>query len=271
MYTLGNTILKLDNVSLKLGDKLILRDINIELKDVIRPNCVTGQIVSILAPSGFGKTKLFEVISGILKPTTGSVNLGMDLKPVKLGEVGVVQQNYPLFNHRTIFGNLDVAASRTMKDKAQREAKINELLEKFQLLNHSGYYPAELSGGQRQRVAIAQQLLCSNHFLLLDEPFSGLDINMIKEVSKFIVEIANMDELNTIIIVSHDVPSTAAISDTIWVMGRDFDSNGKPLEGARIKYIYDLMARGLAWHDDIETMPEFHALMNEIRTIFKTL
>jgi len=270
-YTLDKTILKLENVSLKLGDKQILKNLNIELKDIIRPNCITGQIVGLLAPSGYGKSKTLEVMSGIITPTTGKVLIGTELKPIQIGEVGVVQQNYPLFNHRTIFSNLDVAAARTMKNKEERHKRINELLEKFQLTKHSDFYPAELSGGQRQRIAIAQQLLCSNHFLLLDEPFSGLDINMIKEVSRFIVEIANMDELNTIIIVSHDVISTAAIADILWIMGKDKDEKGNDIDGAYIKYIIDLMERDLAWHEDIETMPKFHELLNQIREIFKTL
>ncbi len=100
------------------------------------------------------------------------------------------------------------------------------MLDRFNLRKQAALYPAQLSGGQKQRAAIAQQLLCSDHFLLLDEPFSGLDVIMIEKVSEMIVEIACTHELNTVIIVSHDIVSTAAIADTLWLMGRDRDANG---------------------------------------------
>jgi polar amino acid transport system ATP-binding protein/sulfate transport system ATP-binding protein len=270
-YQKTKTILKTENISLTLGDTHILRDINIEIKDIVRPDCIQGQIVGLLGPSGIGKTKFFEVLAGILKPTTGNVLINETLEPVKLGKVGVVQQNYPLFEHRTIYGNLEIAARNKLTDKNERKTKINEILDRFGLFNRSSYYPAQLSGGQRQRIAIAQQILCANHFLLMDEPFSGLDINMIKEVSKTIVEVANMDELNTIIIVSHDMPSTAAISDTLLLFGRDRNEKGELIPGARIKYEFDLIERGLAWKHDIEKTMEFQQLIVELRTIFPTL
>lgn len=274
-YEKKETILKVENVSLTIGDTQILKDINIEVKDIVRPGMSQGQIIGFLGPSGIGKTKFFEMLSGIIpindKNAVGKISIGQKLEPVALGKVGVIQQNYPLFEHRTIYSNLDIAAQIKYTDSKERAERITDILGRFDLEKRKKFYPSQLSGGQRQRVAIAQQILCSNNFLLMDEPFSGLDPNMIKKVSKLIIEVANMHELNTIIIVSHDILSTTAIADTLWVMGRDRDEKGEVIPGAKIKYEYDLIERGLAWRPNIESTHEFHSLCDELRGLFPNL
>ena len=261
-------ILKIDNVSLNFGDKVVLQNVNADIVNIVRPGMTQGQIVGFLGPSGIGKTKLFEIMAGLLRPTTGQVLIGTEQVPVKAGLMGVVQQNYPLFNHHTVFGNLDIAARKTTQNATERKDKIYNVLDRFSLRTHANMYPAQLSGGQRQRIAIAQQLLCSEHFLLMDEPFSGLDINMVEEVSNMIIEISNLHELNTIIIVSHDIVSTAAISDTLWLMGRDRDMHNNIIPGAKIKHTIDLIERHLAWQPDIKRLPDFTTLINEVRDMF---
>jgi ABC-type nitrate/sulfonate/bicarbonate transport system ATPase subunit len=274
-YNVGETIIKIKDVSLKLGGNQILRDINLEIKDITRPdiNKPQGQIVSLVGPSGVGKSQLVKIISGLNSTDncdlTGEVLLGNPLTPITLGQVGVVQQTYPLFEHRTVFGNLKVALRKL--PRKERKDKIFAYLEHFGLADKATLYPKQLSGGQRQRVAIAQQLLSSEHFILLDEPFSGLDINMIDKTSEMIVSSSNLDELNTIVIVSHDIVSTCAISDTVWLMGKDKNPDGSWVAGARIKKEYDLMAAGLAWHTDIKDNPEFTEFVKEIRHEFKDL
>lgn len=263
------TILKIENLSLKLGDNQILKDCNVEVRDVFRPGHTTGQVIGFLAPSGMGKTKFFECISGIRKPDTGTVLVGEDQKSTRVGLVGVVQQNYPLFMHKTVLANMKVAARKL--PSSERDDRIDDILKRFGLSDRKGHYPAMLSGGQKQRAAIAQQILCSNNFLLMDEPFSGLDINMVHEVSSLIKEVAHMHELNTIIIVSHDISATLAISDTIWMMGRDRDEAGNIIPGAKIKYKYNLMDMGLAWRENIEEISEFNQLKTEIKGLFPTL
>lgn len=274
-YEKKEIILKVENVSLKLGDNQILKDVNVEIKDIVRPGVTQGQIVGFLGPSGIGKTKFFEILSGIIpinnENACGSVLIGEKLEPVKIGQVGVVQQNYPLFNHRTIYKNMDIAASTKTSDAKERKDRIEDILTRFDLIKRKDFYPAQLSGGQKQRAAIAQQILCSNNFLLMDEPFSGLDINMVAKVSNLIVEVANMHELNTVILVSHDIISTAAISDTLWVMGRDRDEQNNIIPGSKIKHQFDLMERGLAWQKGIESSSSFHALIDEIRAMFPNL
>jgi ABC-type nitrate/sulfonate/bicarbonate transport system ATPase subunit len=270
-YELKNTILKVEQVSLNLGGNQILRDVNVEIKDVVRPGVSQGQIVGFLGPSGIGKTKFFEIMAGIIPPDTGQVLMGDPLTPAKIGRMGVVQQSYPLFKHRTVMGNLLVAAARKGIPSAERKDKIVSLLTEFGLEKQINHYPAELSGGQRQRVAIAQQLLCSDNFLLLDEPFSGLDILMIQRVSEMLKSIALMHEHNTIIVVSHDIEATAAIADTLWVMGRERNEQGEPIPGSRIKHTFNLMDRGLAWQENVMDRRDFHELVDEVRNLFKTL
>lgn len=269
IYKLGKSLIKIENVSLVLGGNTILKDVNAEVKDIYIPDQTIGQIVGFLGPSGIGKTKLFEVMAGLISPTTGSVQING--KPVKVGDLGVVQQNYPLFNHRTVLGNLEIAAKKNIKDRIARKAKIDDYLKRFKLIETVNLYPAQLSGGQKQRVAIIQQLLCSEHFLLLDEPFSGLDTIMVEQVCELISEIAHLHEDNTIVIVSHDIISTASIADTLWLMGRDRDEKGNIIAGSKIKYTYNLIEKGLAWQKRIQNNAIFIDLIKEVKDLFPTL
>ena len=166
-------------------------------------------------------------------------------------------------------GNLEVAASNGEIPPNERNDKIKWMLDRFNLTDQARKYPAELSGGQRQRVAIAQQLLCSEHFLLMDEPFSGLDILMVDRVCQMLREIACEHEHNTIIIVSHDIHATASISDTLWVMGRDRDASGNAIAGSKIKHTFDLAERDVCWHENAAARPEFKAVVDEVRALFR--
>jgi NitT/TauT family transport system ATP-binding protein len=265
------TILKATNVSLTLGNKVILRDLNLEIRDIYRPGLVTGQIVGLLGPSGIGKTRLFRVLSGIDAPTTGSILVGPNCVPVKRGMVGVVAQNYPLFEHRTVIGNLELAARSAGMSQTDAATKAMESLKRFDLDDRADVYPCQLSGGQRQRVAIAQQFLCSEHFVLMDEPFSGLDLIAVDKVSKTLVEVANSDELNTVMVVTHDIPAAVSVADTIWLLGRDRDEHGHIIPGAKIRTTYNLIERGLTWREGITETKEFVDLVLEIRSVFPTL
>ncbi|MGH9722767.1 MAG: ABC transporter ATP-binding protein [Bryobacteraceae bacterium] len=270
-YEVRGPILKADNVSLTLGGRAILKDISFEIKDLYRPEAVCGQVVGLLGPSGIGKTQLFHILSGLRKPDSGSVRIGEQGTPVQRGMVGVVAQQYPLFEHRTVLSNLLVAGrlAGLTPDKARDKAQA--LLERFNLGECASLYPAQISGGQRQRVAITQQMMCSEVLLLMDEPFSGLDCIALDKVQELISEVANSAELNTIIVVTHDISSALEIADTIWLLGRDCDPQGKLLSGARIKATYDLIERGLAWRKGISTEPAFLDLLKEIRDRFVTL
>src|SRR5438445_5387015 len=108
-YTYGETILKVEHVSKTLGGSVILRDLNLEVRDLRRPGFTQGQVVGLLGPSGIGKTTLFRILAGLDRPDTGTVLLGTECVPVERGMVGVVAQQYPLFAHRTVVGNLAVS------------------------------------------------------------------------------------------------------------------------------------------------------------------
>ena len=272
-YEKHETILKVENVSLKLQNNLILRDINLEVKNIVRPGMTQGQVIGLLAPSGMGKTQFFEVLSGLKPPTTGQVLIDNPLRPVKVGQVGVVAQNYPLFPQYTIRGNLMLAAKRHKTDSEDlRTHKVDEMLNLFQIMDHADSYPALLSGGQRQRVAIAQQVLCSDHYLLMDEPFSGLDPLMIRKACDLITTIADRDDANTIIVITHDIAAAATICDTLWILGHDKDARGNNIPGATVKAVYDLIEIGIALRGpEVEYTPEFVQLVKEIKGLFAGL
>jgi len=263
-YKLEERMLTITGLGLSYGNKVILRDINLVIDNVVRPGLNQGQCVALLGPSGCGKTQLFRCIAGLQRPTLGTIEFG-EIEEGKIGKapepgsVGVVQQAYPLLQHRTIMGNLTLVC----KDKK----RVVEMLTRFGLQDHGDKYPVQLSGGQRQRVAIIQQMLISDrHFLLMDEPFSGLDIIAKDKVCDLINEVNLVDELNTTIFTTHDLESAIQIADTIWVMGRE---EGKP--GATIVKIYDLKAMGLAWQPNVTKHPMFVPLLNELHDLFHTL
>ena len=266
-----DTLLKVDHVSLSYDGKVILRDVNAEIRDIVRDDCTQGQVVGFLGPSGTGKTQLFRIIAGLNQPTSGQVLVNSTLTPVKAGMVGVVAQNYPLFENRTIFSNLMLAAKQTEKNNDAAHEKVLKYLKRLDMLECSQLYPAQISGGQRQRIAIVQQLLCSEHFLLMDEPFSGLDLVMEAKVCELVNEIACLDELNTIIVVTHDVTAAATVADHLWLMGRDRDAGGNIIPGARIQETYDLIDRDLCWHPGITNSTAFLEFVREVKERFQTL
>ncbi|MEZ0374027.1 MAG: ABC transporter ATP-binding protein [Candidatus Sericytochromatia bacterium] len=270
-YSYGATLLKVSGVSKAYDQNLILRDVELEIKDLLRPGQTTGQVVGLLGPSGMGKTTLFRLLAGLEAPDTGTVLVWPEAKPVQRGMMGVVFQQYPLFAHRTVLGNLITAGKQAGLSGAEAKAKATELLTTFDLSDRAKYYPAQLSGGQRQRVAIAQQFICSHHYLLMDEPFSGLDPLAVSRVGRMIQEVANLHEFNTIVIVTHDIEAALEVADTLWLLGRDRDAQGQIIPGARIQATYNLIERGLTWREDIRNSPEFMALLREIYGVFPNL
>ena len=269
-YELRDTLIKVDGVHATRGASLVLRDIAVEIKNVVRPDVADqGQVVGVLGPSGAGKTTLFRILAGLDAPSRGQVLVGERQVPVQAGMVGVVFQHYPLFEHRTVLGNLRIAARRA--GRSDGEARARALLERFGLGDKADAWPSELSGGQRQRVAILQQLLCGHTYLLMDEPFSGLDPINKDHACELIAEVSRMDERNTIIIVTHDIREAVKVSDTLWLIGRDRAPSGEPVPGSRIVETYNLIDRDLAWHPGIERTAPFDAFVRELCDRFQTL
>jgi NitT/TauT family transport system ATP-binding protein len=265
-----DVLLDVDDVWQKLGQNQILEGVSLQVKDRVRPGVVTGQVVALLGPSGVGKSRLIRLISGLDRPDRGRIS-GVKRAPLRAGSVGVVFQDYPLLRHHTVLGNMVMAGVANGLPRAEATRKAQVLLERFGLQNRMGFFPAQISGGQRQRVAIAQQLMRQKQLLLMDEPFSGLDPVALGEVIKLLLEVANMDELNTVIVVTHDIHSALVVSDTLFMLGRTRGSNGEVVSGARIQHCYDLVVEGLAWRPGVEREARFREVEQEVKERFRSL
>ena len=269
-YELRDTLIKLERIAAVRGGTLVLRDIDAEIKDVVRPDVADqGQVVGVLGPSGAGKTTLFRILAGLDAPSRGRVLIGQPGVPVRPGMVGVVFQHYPLFEHRRVLDNLLLAARRA--GVAGAEDRARALLDRFELGDRTAAWPRELSGGQRQRVAILQQLLCGHTYVLMDEPFSGLDPVSKQQACELIAELSTMNDRNTIVIVTHDLREAVKVSDTLWLLGRERAPSGEPLPGSRIVETYNLIDRDLAWHPDIARTQPFEAFVRELEDRFHAL
>lgn len=266
-------LLSLDNVCQEFlmndGTKFsVLKNLSLSIKNLkYKP-----QIVSILGPSGAGKTTVLRIIAALDQPSSGRVLISdgqsEDMRDVRIGDVGVVFQKYPLFDHLNVLNNLMEPAMRIAKmDEKAAKTKALEYLDKFGLFQQSLSWPTQLSGGQRQRVAILQQLIANKYYIILDEPFSGLDPISITNVINLISEVANQHTLNTFIVITHDVTAALMISDHIYLLGRDRDEYGHPVPGARIIREYDLIYEGIAYQENIEDLPKFIHLRKQIKSI----
>jgi ABC-type nitrate/sulfonate/bicarbonate transport system ATPase subunit len=259
-YNIGELIFKIENVSL-VYDKPILHDINLEIRNITRPGMQQGQVISLIGRSGIGKTQLFKIMAGLIQPHTGRVLVGENQQPVKPGEVGIIPQNYILFNHHTIYQNLKIGIDHSGEKKSDKQKKeiITAYANEFGLGDHLSKYPMQLSGGQRQRASIIQQILSGNTFILMDEPFSGLDLLVKDKVSELILKISTLNELNTLVIVSHDIPYSLALSDTAYILARDGE------KGATITEKLDLVKMGYAWHSEITKDRGFLEMVDSIK------
>jgi ABC-type multidrug transport system ATPase subunit len=273
-YAKEETILKVENVTKSYGKKQVIRDISFDIRNITRPGVTQGQIISLIGRSGVGKSTLFRMMAGLEAPTTGNIHVfrDLDVKPehtqpelhsVKEGDMGVVFQNYIMFEDLTVRQNFKIALKfRPNAEKIDRNAFIKAYAEEFNLSEHLDKYPCQLSGGQRQRAAIIVQLLNGSHFLLLDEPLSGLDVLMIDKITTLLTKVALQDEYQTIVICSHDIENALAISDTAIILGTE-----EGQDGAILKREIDLMERGLAWHPDVKDMPVFRETVKEVKSL----
>jgi polar amino acid transport system ATP-binding protein len=255
-YKAEETILYVDKLSVgykdKNGkDKQILRDVTIVEKDIVRDGHEsTGQTIAFIGRSGRGKSTLFKALTGLLKPTNGQVLITdfktadkSDAKEVSEGDIGFVDQKYTIFRHKTVYQICQYALRKSTLTKPAKEALIKEYLTDWGLMEHKDKYSGELSGGQRQRTAIIEQMLTSKHFMILDEPFSGLDVGNIEKVKESFGRILAADEYNTIIFSTHDIRLAVELADSIYIVGFP---EGVTDYSTIVKH-YDLKAMGLAW------------------------
>jgi ABC-type nitrate/sulfonate/bicarbonate transport system ATPase subunit len=255
-YEQKDTVLHVENLSVAYDGKVIISDINLVEKDVVRPGKQQGQTIAVLGRSGRGKSTLFRALTGLEKPTTGRVLIPdytqpaeNGMQPAKLveeGDVGFVNQKYTLFRHKTVYQALFFALRKTSLTKAEKDEKIMHYLVDWGLEHSRDQYPVFLSGGQRQRTAILEQLLSSGYYMVLDEPFSGLDVGNINNVKASFQLINDSHDLNTIIFSTHDIELAVELADSIYILGYKSTPNGLSGVGTILKH-FDLKEMGLAW------------------------
>lgn len=262
-------LLTLDHVSLSFGDHLVLRDVCAKVTKIDRKDQPNGEVICFLGPSGMGKTQLSRIIAGLQVPSGGEVRLKDG--PTAPGKVCMVPQSYPMFEYATVAENLRIAGKQGGLTKDQINARATEYIHLFDIGEHIAKYPRELSGGTKQRVAIARQLMCVSNYMVMDEPFSGLDPISKGKAMEAINNLAHRDAYNCIIIVTHDVTSGLTVADTVWMLGYERDTNGAPILGARLVDTFDLAALGFAWRPDLESDPKFLAFARQVKDRFKTL
>ena len=257
LYTEHNCLIEINNLYVQYGDKVILRDVGNEtvpfrINDIKREGLLQGQTVAVLGRSGRGKSTLFRNIVGIEKPTKGRIIVpksfdGSEYKNIAEGDVGFVQQTFPLSRNQSVYQMLKDAVA--MGDhKGDGEQLITQYLNEWGLTAQRNHHPNQLSGGQRQRVAIIEQLLCSHYFIVLDEPFSGLDVKNIEEVKDAIHKLTTTSEINTVIFSTHNIDLAVSIADSIYLIGYEKDAHGNFIEGGTLLEHYDMKKLGLAWY-----------------------
>lgn len=261
-YSKNEVLLEAQNIYLNFGEKKVLRDVNFTIKNIVRPNMSQGQVISLIGKSGCGKTQLLRILGGLGTPTSGQVVVNINGTPeiARAGFMGLVPQDYHTFVWRKVRKILEMSVERNKSvSKEQRKEVIEYYANEFQLTEHLDKYPMQLSGGQRQRVSITQQLLTDTRYLLMDEPFSGLDSLMIDKTTSLINKVATSHEHQTIIIVSHDLSNSLAVSDTAILL------SNKDNEGSTVVKEFDLIELGLAWRPDIKRDQKFQDLLQEIK------
>lgn len=195
-----------ENISKKFGSNYILSKINLEIPK--------GNVVSLIGPSGSGKSSLLRIIAGFETPSEGHIWLSkknITFLPIQKRQIGFVFQEYALFPKMTIFENI---AFGLKIQKKFFEFQVHELLYLTQLDNFSKFYPDQLSGGQKQRAALARALAVEPKILLLDEPFGALDIKIRKNF-RFWIQHFHKKFPVTSIFVTHDIHEAMEISNEI--------------------------------------------------------
>lgn len=211
--------LQVTNLEKEYDGKQVLNDINFSVNE--------GEFLSILGPSGCGKTTILRILIGLLQPDKGTVlKDGIDITnalPSNRG-MGIVFQNYALFENMTVLENIEYALkirkeNKTAEKKKEIRERVLKMIEHMELTEHINKRPALLSGGQQQRVAIARTLVMNPDIILFDEPMSALDVATRLSLRKVLKDIQK-EFGTTMIYITHDQEEAFAMSDRIMVMDK---------------------------------------------------
>lgn len=209
-------MIKVEQLSKKFGELTVLKEINLEIKK--------GEIISIIGPSGTGKSTFLRCLNLLEKPSGGKIFVDeVDIMDPKNDlnrlrqKMGMVFQNFNLFEHLSVIDNLTIGPIKLLnKDKKEAVAKARELLQLVGLASKEDAFPDELSGGQQQRVAIARCLSMEPEIILFDEPTSALDPTMVSEVLGVIRRLASNGM--TMAIVTHEMKFARDVSTRVLYM-----------------------------------------------------
>ncbi len=191
-------LLRLEKISVYFGKRKILENLSLNLNQ--------GEILGLLGPNGVGKSTIFNIIIGLLKPNYGSVFIekkNVTLDPIfyrtKNYKIGYVPQHGGYFHDLTLRENLKAISEIVIEDKKLRDEKIDLLISKFELEPLQNIKAEFLSGGQKKRLVISLALLSNPKILLLDEPFAALDIMTIKNLQQIIVDLQTQNNISIIL------------------------------------------------------------------------
>jgi len=215
-------LLKLEKISLHFGKRKILENLTFSLNQ--------GEILGLLGPNGVGKSTIFNIIIGLLKPNYGSIFIeGKNVveetifNRTKKYKIGYVPQYGGYFHDLTLRENLKAISEIVIKNKKLRDEKVNLLISKFELEALQNIKAEFLSGGQKKRLVISLALLSNPKILLLDEPFAALDIMTIKNLQQVIVDLQTQNNIS-IVLCDHQARDLLTCVDLAIVL-----SNGRVL------------------------------------------
>ena len=238
-----DSVLEITGVTKRFGPEAAVEDLSLSVRD--------GELLTFLGPSGCGKTTTLRLIAGLTEPTDGTLSIagetvagdGAFVAPEDR-DVGLVFQNFALFPHLDVAEN--IAFGIADWDTADRERRVDDLLDLVGLEAHREKMPSQLSGGQQQRVALARSLAPEPDVLLLDEPFSNLDVRLRVEMREEVRRILKEAGV-TAVSVTHDQEEALSISDRVAIINDGhLEQVGKPefvFENPESKFVADFLGR----------------------------
>lgn len=182
----------------------------------------SGEIVGLLGPNGAGKTTTFYMICGLLHPSSGEVFLnGKDITNMPLHlranlGIGYLPQESSIFKDLSVEQNLMLAAEASIKSTKERKIRVEQMLEEFNIESIRGRNGVSLSGGERRRVEIARALVKNPKFILLDEPFAGVDPKAVVDIQNIILKLIELEI--GVLITDHNVRETLSVCHRAYVI-----------------------------------------------------